>query len=50
MQLVLLLIQQIGALAKIFLASTSRFIQRGLDKIQYPVLSNDIPTLEGRLQ
>ena len=35
---------------RIFSASTSRFIQHGLDKIQYPVLPNDIPTLEKRLQ
>ena len=35
---------------RMFPASNSRFIQHGLDKIQYPVLPNDIPTLEERLQ
>ena len=35
---------------KIISASNSRFIQHGLDKIKYPVLPNDIPTLEERLQ
>ena len=34
---------------RIFSASNSRFIQHGLDKIQYPVLPNDIPTLGERL-
>ena len=35
---------------RIFSARNSRFIQHGLDKIQYPVLPNDIPTLEEPLQ
>ena len=35
---------------KNFSTSNSRFIQHGLDKIQYSVLLNDIPTLEERLQ
>ena len=35
---------------RIVSASNSRFIQHGLDKIQYPVLPSDIPTLEERLQ
>ena len=35
---------------RIFSASNSRFIQHGLDKIKYLVLSNDISSLEERLQ
>ena len=47
MQLHFLFIQQIGVLADfIYLASNSRFIQHGLDKIKYPVLPNEIPALE----
>ena len=34
---------------RIFSASNSRFIQHGLDKIKYPVLPNDISSLEKRL-
>ena len=34
---------------RFYLASNSRFIQRKLDKIKYPVLLNEIPGLEDKL-